>query len=510
MSASRSRGRVLLYFPRVVPPGHPAGAALHFPPLSYLALGGPLREAGFDVRILDARLGPHTRAEIEATIGQAVCLAVTCLTGYAVTDGLEMAAVAKRLRPDLPVVWGGWHPSFVAKQALHDPRVDIVVRGQGQRSFVEVLEALIEKRSLEGILGISYRDGSRTVETPDRPTEDINAFPPPAYDLIDVDRYIVRGPGAARHFSTIFSRGCPYHCDFCLDSRQKWFGLGLERMRDELDLLVGRYGVTDLRLYDGNFFMGRERLQEFGRMIAGGALRDRFRWSATAVARRVVQLDGNVWSLLRRAGCEQLAIGAESGSDELLQQITNKTTVEQTIEAVRLLTRHGINQYLFFMVGYPEEPAEALHETLSLAARLKAINPKLGLQMSFCIPLPGSRMFRIAVEKGLFVEPREFADWGAFDYDQPNLPHISDEYERRVHHFLSYLQLAYPAQPHSGGLRRMLLDPVRRTARWRLDHVDFRVPLEATLLNTFRHVRRRLIRTPISERPRATGLARVT
>src|SRR4030095_1296145 len=168
-------------------------------------------------------------------------------------------------------------------------------------------------------------------------------FPPPPYARTDVNRYIVRGPGPVRRFGTIFSRGCPYQCDFCLDSRQKWFGLRLPRVQGELEFLVGRYRITDLRLYDGNFFMGRERLIEFGRMIEGGPLAGKFQWHATAVAKRVVQLNGDIWPLRRRAGCDQVAIGAESGSDELLERITNKTTVEQTVEAVKILTRHGIN-----------------------------------------------------------------------------------------------------------------------------------------------------------------------
>jgi len=484
MSRSAVRGRVVLYFPRFVAPSHPGGQALDYPPLSYLALGGPLRDAGFDVRIVDARLEPDAAERIRQETKDAVCLGISCLTGYSVTDGLAVAAAAKGARPDLPVVWGGWHPTFVAKQAVLDTRVDVVVRSQGERTFVEVVEALTERRSLAGIAGITYRSDAGAVETPDRPSQDLNLFPPPAYDLIDVDRYVVR-VGSGRHFSTIFSRGCPYQCDFCLDSRQKWFGLALGRVQSELDLLVGRYGVTHLRLYDGNFFMGRERLTDFGRMIADGPLADKFLWVATAVANRVVQLDGNMWTLLRRAGCAQLAIGAETGSDELLRQITNKTTIEHTIEAVRVLTRHDINQYLFFMVGFPEEPADALRDTLSLATRIKAINPRAGLQLSFCIPLPGSNMYRIAVKKGLFAEPRTFEDWGTFDYNQPNLPHITADYERRVRRFLRYLQLAYPIAVQSA-VDRAVRGPLRRVARWRLEHGEYRIPVEITLVDVAR------------------------
>src|SRR5262249_55672539 len=101
------------------------------PPLPHLALGGPLLQAGYEVRLIDAKWEPQHREEIAATIGDAVCLGISALTGHAIADGLEVAGLAKRLRPDMPVIWGGWHPSFAARQAAADPRVDVVVRGHG-------------------------------------------------------------------------------------------------------------------------------------------------------------------------------------------------------------------------------------------------------------------------------------------------------------------------------------------------------------------------------------------
>ena len=322
----------------------------------------------------------------------------------------------------------------------------MVVRGHGERTVVELLVALEERRSLAGIRGLTYRDGTTIVETPDRPSEDLNAYLRPAYELIDPRRYVRMLPDGTRHASTIFSRGCPYQCDFCLDSRQLWRGLSMDRIREDLEFWVLRMGVQDLKFYDGNFFLGRPRLLEFSRMILESDLAGRFHWSATGVGNRMMRLDSDVSTLLRRAGCRQVAIGAESGSDELLQQITNKTTVEHTTEAVRLLTRHGINQYLFFMVGFPEEPEDALEETLRLIHRLTQINPDVEIQMNFCVPLPGSEMFRIAVARGLFQEPRTFADWAQFEYTRPSLPHISREYTERVVRFVSCMKLRQPAR----------------------------------------------------------------
>lgn len=497
-----SKGKVLLYLPHYIDPRlwTPSPDYLATAPLPYLALGGPLRAAGYEVCIVDAKWEPDYRKQIAEAIGDAVCVGVSGMTGYSVKDGLEVSGLVKELNPAMPVVWGGWHTSFVARQAVADPRIDVAVKGQGERSFVEVLDALREKRSLRGVRGIVYRDGSEVVETPDRLAEDINDLPPFEYGLVDVGRYVRVGPRSVRHANTIFSRGCPYQCDFCLDSRQKWFGLSLERMEAELRFWVLGHGVNSLRFFDGNFFLGRARLLEIARMVLGGDLAGRFVWTATGVAKRLLQLDGDTLSDLRRAGCDQVAIGAETGSDELLRQITNKTTVEETTEAVRLLTRHGINQYLFFMVAYPDEPEGTLEKTLALVCKLKAINPKLELQMNFCVPLPGSQMFRIAVEKGLFPEPRRFEDWGDLDVLHPNLPHITAAYEQKVKRFLEYLLLAYPQRNRRDSLVSRILDrnlarllyaPVQHAALWRVESQSFVFPVEAALYKTLRTWRAR-------------------
>lgn len=487
---STLKRRILLYQPHFV---HPQAQStpdyMTTSPLSLLALGTPLRNAGYDVRLIDAKHDPDPKREVEETISGADALGITCLTGFSVFDGLGMAEAAKRIAPEVPVIWGGWHPSFAPEQAASDPRVDVVVRGQGEATFVEVLDALREHRDLGTVRGITYRDGTgKIVSTPDRPPQDINAFPPPAYDLIDPRRYVRVGPGTVRHANTIWSRGCPYMCDFCLDSKSKWFGLSVDRIKEDLDFWVGGLGVNHLRLYDGNFFLGRARLEAISKMIIDSEHDRRFQWVATGVAHRMAQLDGDLLQLIRRAGCHQVAIGAESGSDELLSQITNKTTVEQTVEAVRRLTAHGINQYLFFMVGFPEEPDDALESTLDLICRLKKINPAVELFINFCVPLPGSGMFTKAVERGLLSAPKTFADWAALDYLRPNLPHISEQYESTVRSFMTYLGLAYPQ--HGSILNATALGPLRSMAKLRIQKRWFGMPFEASLHRGMQALRR--------------------
>jgi radical SAM superfamily enzyme YgiQ (UPF0313 family) len=475
---------ILLYSPHFVSPAARDSRLYRaVPPLSHLALAGLLRDAGYDVQILDAKWDMDWRSQVRRIADRVLCVGVTSLTGPAVSDGLEFSAFVKQIRPDLPVIWGGWHTTFAAEQAMQDPRIDVVVRGMGERTFVEVARSIEAGRSMRDVLGIHFRDGDKVLSTADRALEDINNFPPPAYELIRPERYLVETPDGHRLASTIFSRGCPYACDFCLDSRNQWLGLSIDRMIADIEFWVAQ-GANRIQFYDGNFFLGRARLIEFCDAVVARGLHARFGWIATAVGRRVARMDDDLLARLKHAGLVQVAIGAESGSDELLTRITNKTTVEATLEAVRRLTKHGIDQYLFFMVGYPDEPDDALEKTLEFVVQLKKINPRVTLHLNFVTPLPGSEVFRIAVDRGLVDPPRSFEDWARFDYLTPNLLNVAPDYVRRVHRFQQFLNLAYPQL----GTRR-LPTSVRKFARWRLDHNYLGFPVELSLLSAVRSAR---------------------
>lgn len=479
------RNTIVLYSPHFVSPAVREGRLYRaVPPLSHLAIAGPLRDAGYDVRILDAKWDVDWRGQVREIADSLLCAGVTALTGPAVSDGLEFSTYIKQLRPDLPVIWGGWHATFAAQQAMEDPRIDIVVRGMGERTFVDVARSFESNGSLRDVLGIHFRDGDRIASTADRPLEDINNFPPPAYDLIRPERYLVETPDGNRLASTIFSRGCPYACDFCLDSRSRWLGLSIDRMIADIEFWLAR-GANRLQFYDGNFFLGKARLIEFCDALVARRLHSRFGWIATAVGRRVARMDDDLLARLKHAGLVQVAIGAESGSDELLVRITNKTTVETTLEAVRRLTRHGIDQYLFFMVGYPDEPDDALEKTLEFVVQLKKINPKVTLHLNFATPLPGSEVFRIAVDRGLVDPPRSFEDWARFDYLKPNLLGVTSNYVVRVDRFQKFLNLAYPLP----GTGKRLPASMRKFAQWRLDRKYLDFPFELSLVGALRSAR---------------------
>src|SRR5271155_2084976 len=138
-------------------------AVFYTMPLALLAIGSELDPERYEVVIVDARVDPDAESTVLAHIGEAVCLGVTVLTGAPISDALAVSRAAKRARPDLTVVWGGWHPSMFSRECLSESSVDVTVRGQGEETFADIVERLAEGRSLEDCAGCTVRLADGTV-----------------------------------------------------------------------------------------------------------------------------------------------------------------------------------------------------------------------------------------------------------------------------------------------------------------------------------------------------------
>ncbi len=157
----RKRLKVVLYNPRAV---------FFTMPLALLAIGSELDPDVYEVVTIDARLDPRAEDTLLSHIGEALCLGVTVLTGAPISDALRISRAAKRARPDLPVVWGGWHPSMFSRECLLERSVDVTVRGQGEETFAEIVQRLADNRPLDDCAGCTLRLADGTIqENPARP-----------------------------------------------------------------------------------------------------------------------------------------------------------------------------------------------------------------------------------------------------------------------------------------------------------------------------------------------------
>jgi anaerobic magnesium-protoporphyrin IX monomethyl ester cyclase len=171
-------------------------------------------------------------------------------------------------------VFGGWHPSLLTGQTLHEEFVDIVVRHQGDVTLVEILQRLQAGKPLDLVQGCWFKRAGRIIQNPDRPPAKLASLPSPAYDLIDFDAY-ARVAGE-RKLTYATSVGCPYACNYCTDMvlyNRRFNAYSAEHVVAELTDLVARYRLTEVSLLDSNFLVDIRRAVALARGILDSGVR---------------------------------------------------------------------------------------------------------------------------------------------------------------------------------------------------------------------------------------------
>jgi anaerobic magnesium-protoporphyrin IX monomethyl ester cyclase len=463
---TRKRRKVVLYNPRAV---------FYTMPLALLAIGSELDPEQYEVIIVDGRLDADAERTVVALLEDAVCLGVTVLTGAPIADALRISRAAKAARPDVPVVWGGWHPSMFGRECLRESCVDITVQAQGEATFAEIVARLGAGRSLEGCAGCMIRlaDGSVHANPP-RALLPIDRFRPHDYRLIPVERYYaLKGK---RQLDYISSQGCNFRCAFCSDPfvyGRKWVGLDPGSMVAKLRALWEQYRFDDLNFQDETFFTKRERVRVMAQGIVDAGLE--FTWAATMRADQGVRLPDEVWQLCKQSGLRRLLVGVESGDEAMLERIKKDVSLVEVFRTAGKMRELGIAGIFPFIVGFPGESDASVDATIACARRLRAMSPEFETPIFYFKPYPGSALVTEAVANG-FVLPDSLTDWSSFDYVQglPG-PWVSPAKYQLIERFKFFLDLASRRR----GTRASLL---RRVAQLRCERKDFRFPLEMHVL----------------------------
>lgn len=455
------RTKIVLYNPKAV---------FFTLPLALLTVGSHLDPERYEVVILDGRLETDPVAALLPHLDGALCLGVTVLTGAPIGDALEISRAAKAHRPDLPVVWGGWHPSMFGRECLEEPSVDITVQAQGEVTFAEIVDRLEKGESLAGCLGCTYQEGDgEIVVNPPRPLLDVNRLARHDFSLIDVPRYFtLKGK---RQIDYISSQGCAFRCAFCADPfvyKRKWTGLGAERVGEELEELWRKYQFDDVNFQDETFFTYADRVEA----IADELLRRELpiTWAATMRADQGMRLSEEVFAKCKRSGLRRVLIGVESGSQEMMDRIRKDIKLEQVFFAAERCLRHGVGVHFPFIVGFPGESDESIQATLSVIKRLRAMSPDFQTPIFYFKPYPGTEITQKAVAEG-FELPCNLGEWEGFDFIGSIGPWVSEEKHRLIERFKFYQQVGFD---RAGGWRK----PLQKLARWRLERDFYGLPVE--------------------------------
>jgi radical SAM superfamily enzyme YgiQ (UPF0313 family) len=369
-----------------------------YPPLGLMLVAAAVRARGrHEVRILDAlalRLDDEA-VEREIRSCRPDVVGVTVMS-FTLLDALAVAGAAKRAVPGVVVVAGGPHVHLYGHESVSHEAIDYVVRGEGENTFPLLLDELARGTTApRAVPGLVYRDGATIIETPPpEPTGDLDTLPPPARDLVPVDRYhsLLSGRSAV---STMFtSRGCPYRCIFCDRPHlgKRFRAHSAHYVVDEM-VRCRQMGIRELLIYDDTFTVDRQRVVD----ICTALIRRRLdiAWDIRA---RVDTVDPELLDLLHTAGCERIHYGVEAGTDEILAMLCKGITVEQVRRAFAWTRGAGIETLAYFMIGSPGERIEHIERTIELACELKPAYAHFAVTT----PFPGTALYRRGLDKGLF------------------------------------------------------------------------------------------------------------
>ncbi|MFN7989668.1 MAG: radical SAM protein [Thermoanaerobaculia bacterium] len=462
---SGARRKVVLYNPRAV---------FFTLPLGLVAVGSHLDPSRYEVVVVDARLEKDPVAALLAQLPGALCLGVTVLTGAPIRDAIQASRAAKAVRPDLPVVWGGWHPSLFGTECLEESSVDATVQGQGEETFAEILARLEAGESLEGCAGCCFRakDGAARAN-PGRAFAKVAGFRRHDYSLLPLERYFaLKGK---RQLDYVSSQGCHFRCSFCADPfvfGRSWAGFEPARVGEELEAVWKVHRFDDVNFQDETFFTYAERVEGIARELVDRKLN--VSWAATMRADQGDRLPEEAFALCRRSGLRRVLIGVESGSQEMMDRIRKDIRREQVFRSAEKCLRHGIAAHFPFILCFPGETDESIRASLDMARELRAMSPGFETPLFYFRPYPGTPLTAEAVAAG-YPLPKTLEEWADFDFYGAS-PWVTPEREALIERYRFYQRFGYAAP-------RRALAPLQRLARWRCERSAFGFPLERAVAN---------------------------
>ncbi|UCG67544.1 MAG: radical SAM protein [Deltaproteobacteria bacterium] len=384
-----------------------------------------LKQAGHSVEYIDSVIQDlditQTLVEAQRKEPEAIFMETTTPSieaDYESLFALKSATGAK-------VIVGGPHATYFHKAVLRDcPAIDIVIRHEFDTKIAEVVSSI---NSVGVVEGITYRNGSKIVDNGDGMLEqDLDMVPFPDREIVPWQWYLEAWYSRKPFMNMMTSRGCPYHCAFCLWP-QSMYGhkqrfRSIDNVFAEIHYLVDRYGVKEINVDDGTFTTNKRRVIEFCQRLRSEKIN--LIWTCNG---RLDNLDDEMLEEMKMSGCKMIRLGVESGSQEVLNKIKKGLTLQQIEDGMRLVKRHGIQALGGFMFGFPYDSKETVEQTLRFAKKLSPDQVQFSISMCY----PGTSLYEYAKDNDLLLA-KSFREFDmthgpvvkTVDMDRDELEHI--------------------------------------------------------------------------------------
>jgi radical SAM superfamily enzyme YgiQ (UPF0313 family) len=354
---------------------------------------------GYPVEILDEYSTPGYEARLAEAARAADVIGISCFTGHQIDRAVAAAERIRAVRPDLPLVWGGYHPSLYPETTVSSPLCDYVVTGQGEWMFLDLVERTARGDDVSATPGLWRKVAGAAQKNPGGPPfRNLEEFPRFPFELVPLKSFLIQSL-TPRSISYHSSLGCPFRCNFCTVTEiyeRRWSGFTPARVLRDVRYLVEQTGAESVEFYDNNFFVNDRRTAE----IAQGLYDARLGviWSGEARPDKIAEYDDEMLGLLAKSGLRWLFIGAESGHDRVLEMMERDHSVAHILEAARKLARYGIKVTFSFNLGYPQEPDDNFARTDELCRELCAINPETEIMVYITTAYEATPSFHRAQE----------------------------------------------------------------------------------------------------------------
>jgi anaerobic magnesium-protoporphyrin IX monomethyl ester cyclase len=446
----------------LINPPHPSiGSRIpreHLPPLGLLSVGGPLIDAGHEVRLLDAEFGPmSTRKIVERVVAFAPQAILVGHSGS--TSGHPIVAeITRAIRAVLPKIWivyGGVFPTYHWQEVLaEEPQIDVIVRGEGEETGPRVIHALEADAPLEAVSGIAYRKQGVPFATAPAPLiRDLNAFRV-GWELIDHSRYSYWGD--RRAVVVQFSRGCPHLCNYCGQRGfwTRWRHRDPHKFAAELAWLHRTHGVEVINFADENPTSSKQVWRAFLEALIAENVPLTLVGSTRADD---IVRDADILHLYKKAGVARFLLGIENYDEETLRKIRKGGTTTKDREAIRLLRKHDIVSMATYVVGFEEETDR---DYLHGLRQLLSYDPDQ-IQMLYVTPHRWTPYFRMAAERRVIQTDKRRWDYKHQVLATRHMP------PWRVLLWVKFIEAVMQLRPRS--LRRVLAHhdlSIRDAMRW--------------------------------------------
>jgi radical SAM superfamily enzyme YgiQ (UPF0313 family) len=376
------------------------------PPLGLLYLAACLKDDGHDISLLDQAAVNFSNNDVINWVKNedpdVVGFSVLCIS---FENAKHISKELKLWNPNLRIVFGNYLATFYPQKILNNYNwVDVCVRGEGEKTFLELIDSLEANKDLRTVRGITYRDDKIIKENKNRPfIKNLDELPIPDRSLVpDIYRNRIGGIDISpRKFTTIVtSRGCPFSCTFCgcrAFSHGIWRTRSVQNIYEEICYLAGQ-GYREILIVDDNFTLNKKRVFRLCNKIEKENLDVVFICDG-----RVNNSSYNLLRAMENANFKIIMYGIESGSQRILDYYNKGITPKMSLQAIKNARKAGFKIIIgSFMIGALDETYEEAINTLKFIAKLDIDFPYI----LFTRALPGTQLFKNLVQEKIIKEDR--------------------------------------------------------------------------------------------------------